>query len=191
MSSPDSWFPSSILSWMVFYIWLYSSFWLCPQLSVGGYVWTGKSERITLLPKDNWSFRDFQFIVTVVLDSYRAQDVSWNFQLCYKFIFILRHDASKMTSQLFLSQADWNFKVFQNRVPEQLNEGNLHSHAAILIIAVDEIHKHLKDLKANKSSNDIEPELLKKSNESPIMLQVVHSIMTNLWENLDLPNSWE
>ena len=55
---------------------------------------------------------------------------------------------------------------------------------------VEEIQKHLKELKAKKASNDIEPELLNRLNDHPVMLQVVHRIMTNLWENLDLPTSW-
>ena len=48
----------------------------------------------------------------------------------------------------------------------------------------------MKALKANKASNDIEPELLNKLNNHPIMIQVVHRVMMNLWDNFDLPNSW-
>ena len=48
----------------------------------------------------------------------------------------------------------------------------------------------MRALKANKASNDIEPELLNKLNSHPIMIQVVHRIMINSWENFDLPNSW-
>ena len=84
----------------------------------------------------------------------------------------------------------------KTRTPEEFNEENLPDFVEELrtlsdnnlIIdtppSVDEIQKHLKELKPNKASNDIEPELLKKLNESPIMLQVVHRLMTNLWENL-------
>ena len=44
----------------------------------------------------------------------------------------------------------------------------------------EEIQKHLKELKANKASNDIEPELLKKLNSHPIMIQVVQRMMANI-----------
>ena len=55
---------------------------------------------------------------------------------------------------------------------------------------IEEIQKHLKELKARKASNDIDPELLQKLNSHPIMLQVVHRMTTNLWDNLDLPMTW-
>ena len=57
--------------------------------------------------------------------------------------------------------------------------------------SIEEIQKHLKALKANKASNDIEPELLNRLNNHPIMIQVVHRLMMNLWDNFDLPNSGE
>ena len=90
----------------------------------------------------------------------------------------------------------------KRQTPDELTEGNLPDFVEELralsdntpIIdtppSAEEIQKHLKELKANKASNDIEPELLKKLNSHPIMIQVVQRIMTNLWENLDLPVSW-
>ncbi|XP_066932796.1 uncharacterized protein [Clytia hemisphaerica] len=53
----------------------------------------------------------------------------------------------------------------------------------------DEIEKHIRLLKNNKASNDVEAELLKKCSH-PIMIQVIQRITNNLWENLDLPNAW-
>ena len=53
----------------------------------------------------------------------------------------------------------------------------------------DEIEKHIRLLKNNKASNDVEAELLKKCSH-PIMIQVIQRITKNLWENLDLPNAW-
>ena len=47
----------------------------------------------------------------------------------------------------------------------------------------EEIQKHLKNLKANKASNDVEPELLNKLNSHPIMLQIIHHMTTSLWED--------
>ena len=52
--------------------------------------------------------------------------------------------------------------------------------------SIDEIQKHLGQLKSGKASNDADPELLKKS-EHPLMLQVIHAIANNQWLNLDLP----
>ena len=54
---------------------------------------------------------------------------------------------------------------------------------------MDEIRTHLHRLKSGKSSNDIDPELLKKC-ESPIMLQVIQKMTENLWNEMDLPNTW-
>lgn len=54
---------------------------------------------------------------------------------------------------------------------------------------IEEIQQHLRKLKDGVASNDIEPELLKRCNH-PIMLEVIHRMTTNLWENLDLPDSW-
>ena len=53
----------------------------------------------------------------------------------------------------------------------------------------DEIEKHIKLLKNNKASNDIDPELLKRCSH-PIMIQVIQKITFNLWNNFDLPNDW-
>ena len=54
---------------------------------------------------------------------------------------------------------------------------------------IDEITAQLRKLKNGKASNDIEPELLKKS-EHPIMLQVIQRMTSNLWGNLDVPPAW-
>ena len=53
----------------------------------------------------------------------------------------------------------------------------------------EEIRYHLQKLKNGKASNDIEPELLKRC-EQPIMLNVIHRMTLNLWENLDVPSAW-
>ena len=51
---------------------------------------------------------------------------------------------------------------------------------------IDEIQKHLRQLKSGKASNDVDPELLKKC-EHPLMLQVIHRMANSLWSNLDIP----
>ena len=90
----------------------------------------------------------------------------------------------------------------QTRTPEEFTEENIPEFVEQLRLisennpitdlppSIEEIQKHLRALKANKASNDIEPELLNKLNSHPIMIQVVHRIIINLWENFDLPNSW-
>ena len=54
---------------------------------------------------------------------------------------------------------------------------------------IDEIQKQLNQLKVNKASNDIDPELLKRCCH-PIMLQVIHRMTTNLWNTLDITEKW-
>ena len=54
---------------------------------------------------------------------------------------------------------------------------------------MEEIQKHLHQLKSGKASNDIDSELLKKC-EHPIMLEVMQRAARNLWSTLDLPASW-
>ena len=54
---------------------------------------------------------------------------------------------------------------------------------------IDEIQKHLHQLKSGKASNDVDPELLKKC-ENPLMLQVIDRMASNLWSNLDIPAVW-
>ena len=54
---------------------------------------------------------------------------------------------------------------------------------------IDEIQKHLHQLKSGKASNDVDPELLKKC-ENPLMLQVIDRMANNLWSNLDIPAVW-
>ena len=55
--------------------------------------------------------------------------------------------------------------------------------------SIEEIKKHLQALKPNKTCNNIEPELFRHCN-SHIMLEVIHRLISNLWNNLDLPNAW-
>ena len=57
------------------------------------------------------------------------------------------------------------------------------------ISSIDEIQKHLHQLKSGKASNGIDPEILKKC-EHPIMLQVIHKLAEKIWANLDLPTAW-
>ena len=54
---------------------------------------------------------------------------------------------------------------------------------------IGEIQKHLRQLKWGKTSNDVDPDLLKKC-EHPLMLQIIHSMANNLWSSLDLPIVW-
>ena len=54
---------------------------------------------------------------------------------------------------------------------------------------IDEIQKQLNQLKINKASNDIDPELLKRCNH-PMMIQVIHRMTTNLWNTLDFVDEW-
>ena len=54
---------------------------------------------------------------------------------------------------------------------------------------IDEIQKHLRQLKSRKASNDVDLELLQKC-EHPLMLQVIHGMANNLWSNLDIPAVW-
>ena len=55
--------------------------------------------------------------------------------------------------------------------------------------SIELIQTHLRKLKSGKASNDVDPELLKKC-ENPIMLQVIHRMITNLWSTMDLPTTW-
>ena len=54
---------------------------------------------------------------------------------------------------------------------------------------IDEIQKHLRQLKPGKASNDVDLELLKKC-EHPFMLQVIHRMKNNQWLNLNIPAVW-
>ena len=54
---------------------------------------------------------------------------------------------------------------------------------------LEEIQKQIELLKNNKANNDIHPELLKICNE-PVTHEIIHRITSNLWENLDVPESW-
>ena len=54
---------------------------------------------------------------------------------------------------------------------------------------IDEIQKRLSELKMNKASNDIDPDLLKRF-EHPVMLDVIHRMTTNLWGKMDIPDAW-
>ena len=54
---------------------------------------------------------------------------------------------------------------------------------------IDEIQRHLRQLKSGKASNDVDPKLLKKR-EHPLMLQVIHRMASNLWSNLDILAVW-
>ena len=54
---------------------------------------------------------------------------------------------------------------------------------------VEEIQKHVLNLKNNKANNDIDAELLKRCSH-PIMLQVIQRITNNLWRTFDLPKTW-
>ena len=54
---------------------------------------------------------------------------------------------------------------------------------------VEEIQLHLNALKANKASNDIDPEILRRC-EHPVMLQVINRMTTNLWAEIDVPSAW-
>ena len=51
---------------------------------------------------------------------------------------------------------------------------------------IDEIQKHLRQLKSGKASNNVDLELLKKCGH-PLMLQVIDRMANNLWPNLDIP----
>ena len=53
---------------------------------------------------------------------------------------------------------------------------------------IDEITQQITKLKVNKAFNDIDPALIKRL-DHPIMLQVIHRMSTNLWENLDVPTA--
>jgi hypothetical protein len=54
---------------------------------------------------------------------------------------------------------------------------------------VIEIQDCLRDLKTKKASNDIDPELLKRC-EHPVMLEVLHRMTLNIWNNMDIPDAW-
>ena len=54
---------------------------------------------------------------------------------------------------------------------------------------IDEIQRHLRQLKSGKASNNVDPKLLKKC-EHPLMLQVIHRMANNLWSNLDILAAW-
>ena len=54
---------------------------------------------------------------------------------------------------------------------------------------IDEISKHLQKLKNKRANNDIDSELLKNC-ECPTLLNAIHQMTLNIWENLDIPSSW-
>ena len=54
---------------------------------------------------------------------------------------------------------------------------------------IDDIQKHLHQLKLKKARNDVNPDPLKKC-EHPLMLQVSQRMENNLWSDLDLPAVW-
>ena len=54
---------------------------------------------------------------------------------------------------------------------------------------IDEIQKHRRQLKSGKASSSVDPELLEKCEQPPI-LQVIHRMANNLWSNLDIPAVW-
>ena len=55
--------------------------------------------------------------------------------------------------------------------------------------SIEEIKQQIKKLKNNRANNDVSPELLKKC-DHPIMLEVIHRMIANLFENLDVPGAW-
>ena len=55
--------------------------------------------------------------------------------------------------------------------------------------SIEEIQTHLHRLKSGKASNDVDPELLKIC-DHPVLLEVIHRMTSNLWSNLDIPDSW-
>ena len=55
--------------------------------------------------------------------------------------------------------------------------------------SIEEIQTHLHRLKSGKASNDVGPELLKIC-DHPVLLEVIHRMTSNLWSNLDIPDSW-
>ena len=90
----------------------------------------------------------------------------------------------------------------KSSTPEELGENNLPSFLDELQNIsrrcainneppdVEEIQKHLKALKVNKASNDIDPEILKRC-EHPAMLKIIHRMTTQLWTEIDIPSAWE
>ena len=54
---------------------------------------------------------------------------------------------------------------------------------------IDEIQKHLRQLKLGKVSDAVDPELLKKC-EHPLMLRVIDRMTNNLCSNLDIYAVW-
>ena len=54
---------------------------------------------------------------------------------------------------------------------------------------IDEITKHLQKLKNKKANNDIDSELLKRC-KCPILINAIHQMTLNVWENLDIPSAW-
>ncbi|XP_066925162.1 uncharacterized protein [Clytia hemisphaerica] len=55
--------------------------------------------------------------------------------------------------------------------------------------SIDEIRKHIKLLKNKKANNDIDTELIKLCDE-PAAHRILHQITLNVWNNLDIPESW-
>ena len=54
---------------------------------------------------------------------------------------------------------------------------------------IDEITKHLQKLKNKKANNDIDSELLKHC-ECPTLINAIHQMTLNVWNNLDIPPAW-
>jgi len=54
---------------------------------------------------------------------------------------------------------------------------------------IEEIKTHINALKVIKASNDIDPEILKHC-EHLVMIEVIHRMTSNLWDQLDVPTAW-
>ena len=57
------------------------------------------------------------------------------------------------------------------------------------VSTIDEIQKHLHQLKSGKGSNNVDTELQKKC-EHPLTFQVIHRMANKLWSKLDIAAFW-
>ena len=95
------------------------------------------------------------------------------------------HDPSKLNTPNELRNEEENLPPFLQNLRDISKNITINDNPPTL----EEIQKQIELLKNNKANNDIHPELLKICNE-PVTHEIIHHILSNLWENLDVPDSW-
>ena len=95
------------------------------------------------------------------------------------------HDPSKLNTPNELRNEEENLPPFVQNLRDISKNITINDNSPTL----EEIQKQIELLKNNKANNDIHPKLLEICNE-PVTHEIIHRITSNLWENLDVPESW-